>query len=158
MLDCVEQGLKLGFDDRDEGLTTVSEILRTLEYGDRPAPWRSYWAITSAGAAVGLCAFKRAPGTSRETEIAYFTFPACQNRGFAIEMVQGLTAIALGAGAAGITARTLPSHGASTNVLRKAGFAWSGSVEDEEDGIVWEWRLPLDQSPSGISTGPTISR
>jgi RimJ/RimL family protein N-acetyltransferase len=103
-------------------------------------PWIGYVA-TSAGHAVGTCAFKAAPADGR-VEIAYFTFPEFEGRGIATAMATQLVALAR-AHRPGVivAAQTLPERNASNAILEKLGFKRAGTAIDAEAGEVWEWRL-----------------
>ncbi len=103
-------------------------------------PWIGYLARRD-GAWVGACGFKGAPKAGR-VEIAYFTFPEFEGGGVATSMARALVELALSVNPSPIvTARTLPQEGASTAILRKLGFAKTGTVPDPDDGNVWEWVL-----------------
>jgi RimJ/RimL family protein N-acetyltransferase len=84
-------------------------------------------------------------------EIAYFTFPAFEGRGFATAMAAALVERAWAAGAAAVVAHTLPTPNASNHLLGKLGFQLAGTVEDPEDGAVWRWaiRAPGSAGPRG---------
>jgi RimJ/RimL family protein N-acetyltransferase len=112
----------------------------------RPDPWGSYLASLE-GEMVGSCAFKSAPDASGAVEIAYFTFPKFEGQGVARAMVRALVELAFDAGARLVFARTLPEPNASNHVLEGQGFEFAGTVEDPEDGPVWEWRLPGHRAP-----------
>lgn len=43
-----------------------------------------------------------------------------------------------------ITAKTAPVHNASTKILQKNGFEFSGKVQDDEIGDAWLWVLKTD--------------
>ncbi|NSW55547.1 MAG: GNAT family N-acetyltransferase [Armatimonadetes bacterium] len=119
----------------------VLEAFRNMyeQVGYTP-PWVGYVA-REAGNSVGTCAFKGPPADGR-VEIAYFTFPQYEGRGVATRMASTLVNIAREADPTlTITARTLPEQNASTRVLSKLGFMLAGTVEDPEDGSVWEWVL-----------------
>lgn len=104
-------------------------------------PWIGYLAIED-GACVGTCAFTHAPGAN-VVEVAYFTFPGGEGRGFATRMAASLVALAEARDPGVIvTAHTLQAEGASTRVLRKAGFVLHGPRVHEEDGPIWVWRHP----------------
>lgn len=93
------------------------------------------------GQLVGTCAFK-APARANRVEIAYFTFPPHEGRGFATRMVEQLLNLAAQAmPGVLVVAQTLPAENASTSVLKRNGFVLAGSVEHPEDGLVWEWRI-----------------
>jgi len=101
-------------------------------------PWIGYFAVT-AGIAVGGGGFKEAPKDGR-VEIAYFTVPEFEGRGFATCTARALVAIARQANAAlVVAAQTLPAENASTAILRKLGFRLDRTIDHPEDGRVWEW-------------------
>jgi RimJ/RimL family protein N-acetyltransferase len=104
-------------------------------------PWISYLALHGSKV-VGICAFTAAPVNAR-VEIAYNTFPAFEGKGVATAMTTQLLAMARTTQPdIEVCARTLPAPNASNAILRKLGFAFTGAVNDMEEGQVWEWRLP----------------
>lgn len=116
----------------------LTQTVDLLARDPRPSPWGSYLAIET-GSPVGLCAFKAAPDPRGAVEIAYMTFPAFEGRGHATAMAAALTRIAFAAGAPLVIAHTLPQENASTRVLLRNGFVFSGETIDPEDGLVWRW-------------------
>jgi [ribosomal protein S5]-alanine N-acetyltransferase len=101
-------------------------------------PWICYYAEDN-GRLVGSAAYKGKPldGT---IEIAYGTFDDVRGQGIGGRMCKELVAIALETDPSlRITARTLPEKNPSTRILEKNGFRLVGTVEDPEDGEVWEW-------------------
>ena len=103
-------------------------------------PWIGYFAEKD-GALVGSCAFKGKPNTEGIIEVAYNTFEAYRSQDNGTQMCKALVDLAKAQEEKVIiTARTLPEHNHSTRILEKNGFEWSGAIEDEEDGTVWEWR------------------
>jgi [ribosomal protein S5]-alanine N-acetyltransferase len=101
-------------------------------------PWIGYFAEQN-GQLVGNAAFKGAP-VDGKVEIAYATYEEYQRQGVATEMCRLLVEIARQSDpAVRITARTLPEPNPSTRVLEKNGFRLFGTVDDPEDGEVWEW-------------------
>jgi RimJ/RimL family protein N-acetyltransferase len=103
-------------------------------------PWIGYVAIKD-DVVVGTCAFK-SPPTDGRVEIAYFTFPDNEGLGIATGMASELIRIARHEDAGLIVfAQTLPEENASTTILKKLGFQFSGAVQHPEDGTVWEWEL-----------------
>jgi [ribosomal protein S5]-alanine N-acetyltransferase len=101
-------------------------------------PWVGYLAI-EGGKCVGGCGFTSPPAEG-VVEIAYFTFPDFERRGIATRMVQRLISIAEECDpSVRITAHTLSEESASNHILRKLGFAFTGTVEHPEDGKIWEW-------------------
>jgi RimJ/RimL family protein N-acetyltransferase len=103
-------------------------------------PWIGYVSLHD-GRAVGGGAFKGPPDANR-VEIAYFTVPELQGRGFASATASALVRIARTAlPTIVVAAQTLPTPNASNTLLKKLGFGFHGAVQHEEDGEVWEWRL-----------------
>ncbi|MGD6794167.1 GNAT family N-acetyltransferase [Metabacillus indicus] len=101
-------------------------------------PWISYLAF-SGTQEVGVCSFKGSPKRGR-VEIAYFTFPDHEGKGYGSLMCKSLVEIAKNFDPdIIITARTKPETNASTSILEKNGFENQGVVMDDEDGEVWEW-------------------
>lgn len=101
-------------------------------------PWCAYFAFADEKV-VGSCAFKT-PIKDGAVEIAYFTFPEYEGRGYATQMAQALIKIARDFGQpVRIKAQKLPQENASTRILSKLGFKKLGSVMHSEDGEVWEW-------------------
>lgn len=96
---------------------------------------------------VGSCAFKAPPTDEGEVEIAYFTYPPFEGRGYATAMARKLIEMASESEAIGrVIAHTLPTPSASTRVLEKVGMVFVGDVQDREDGLVWRWQTEI-QNP-----------
>ena len=105
-------------------------------------PWIGYVAVEDE-APVGTCGFKSPPVNGR-VEIAYFTFPDKEGQGIATSMARELVRIAKQSDASvSVFAHTLPEENASAAVLKKLGFRFVGPVDHPEDGLVWEWKLPI---------------
>lgn len=105
-------------------------------------PWIGY-LVRVGNDIVGTCAFKGAPAGQR-VEIAYFTFPEFEGAGFATAMVRELVAIAaFRQPGLDVVAQTLPEENASNTILKKLGFRYRGPFAHPEDGLVWEWVLPV---------------
>lgn len=129
--------------------TLILEVARQtgemLRVGGAQAPWCGYLAVNDATQMfIGTCGFKGAPRKDGSIEIAYFTFPDNERRGYATEMARALTDMARRAGGVSkLIAHTLPERSASSRVLEKIGMTFAGSVTDPEDGLVWRWELLL---------------
>ena len=91
---------------------------------------------------VGSCGFKAAPSPDGSVEIAYFTYPGFEGRGYATKMARKLIPLASSSALVRqVIAHTLPETNASTRVLAKAGMTFVGEVIDPEDGRVWRWQV-----------------
>ena len=98
-------------------------------------PWIGYF-LQEDEQYIGSCGFKGEPQSGR-IELAYFTFPEFEGKGFATEMCRMLLTIAMEAQPTIlVTARTLPQENASTRILVKNGFTLQGTIHDPEDGEV----------------------
>lgn len=113
----------------------------------RPAPWLGYLAGDPAtGRIVGTCSFKTAPRDG-VVEIAYYTFPDFEGRGYATAMASALLRIAAREGIPRVSAQTAPEENASARVLRKLGFVRAGEAIDEEIGRAWTWEKTAVPGP-----------
>lgn len=119
----------------------IEQTQRHFGPAPRPAPWQAYLAADPArGLVIGTCAFKDVPDAAGYVEIAYFTFPGFEGKGYATAMATALIAAARAALAdVKVIAHTLPEVNASGSVLRKVGMRRTGEVVDPEDGLVWRW-------------------
>ena len=108
---------------------------------DAPLEWAGHLAVDVKGrTVVGSCAFKGAPDDDGVVEIAYYTFPAYEGRGFGTAMAAALVERARLSGAVRrLIAHTLPESNASTRILQRLGFARDGEAQDEDVGTVWRW-------------------
>jgi Acetyltransferases, including N-acetylases of ribosomal proteins len=118
-------------------------IYMTIDFFKRVGyvpPWISYY-VQQGNALMGCAAFKGAPRDG-SVEIAYGTFEPYRRKGVGTEICRLLVELSLKTDpTVTITARTLPEKNFSTRILEKNGFAFSGVVNDPEDGEVWEWVL-----------------
>ena len=103
-------------------------------------PWISYVGVED-GVVVGVCGFKSPPNADR-VEIAYGASPGNEGKGAATALATELVRIAHAADEnLTVFAQTLPTENASTSILKKLGFQLIGTVDQPEDGLVWEWEL-----------------
>jgi [ribosomal protein S5]-alanine N-acetyltransferase len=116
-------------------------IYMTLEYYktiDFIPPWICYYAMKD-DQLVGSAAFK-GPPKNGAVEIAYGTIEKYRGNGVGTEICKALLDLSLVTDPSiQITARTLPEINASTRILEKNNFVLRGTVNDPEDGEVWEW-------------------
>ncbi|MEY4930020.1 MAG: hypothetical protein RI909_744 [Bacteroidota bacterium] len=105
-------------------------------------PWICYF-VKRGEEFVASAAFKGKP-VNGTVEIAYGTFDGFMQQGIATAVCQKLVELSLQTDASiRITARTLPENNFSTRVLEKNDFFCKGSVQDPEDGAVWEWEYQV---------------
>ena len=133
--------------------TRVAELVHRLVGRTLTAPptsvdeleWGGYFVVDEGTReVVGSCAFKTPPTEEGSVEIAYFTYPGFEGRGYATEMARKLIELASGSTAVRhIIAHTLPETSASTRVLKKVGMTCVGEVIDPEDGLVWRWQVQV---------------
>jgi [ribosomal protein S5]-alanine N-acetyltransferase len=123
------------------GRTLVADPLSVNEL-----QWGGYFVVDEdTREVIGSCAFKSAPSEDGTVEIAYFTYPDFERRGYATQMARKLIELASGSrDVQRIVAHTLPEANASTRVLEKSGMTFVGEVIDSEDGRVWRWQSPND--------------
>lgn len=121
----------------------VGRTLAALPAGIDELHWGGYLAVDEdTREVVGSCAFKSPPTDEGAVEIAYFTYPGFEGRGYATSMARKLIALARGSATVKqIIAHTLPEPSASTRVLEKVGMSFVGEVIDPEDGRVWRWQV-----------------
>lgn len=101
-------------------------------------PWIGYFSFEN-GELTGTGGFK-GPPVNGTVEIAYGTFEPFRQKGVGAGICRELVLLALKTDPdVRITARTLPENNFSTKILEKNGFEFSGTVQDPEDGEVWEW-------------------
>lgn len=113
--------------------------LRTLQHSD---PWRIGFAVVhrESRSVIGSAGFKGPPDSDRMVEVAYGIVPSFEGRGYATQAAKALVAYAIESGVVQIIrAHTLPTPNASTKVLKKCGFKFTGDVIDPDDGPVWRW-------------------
>lgn len=117
--------------------TLVMSVEYYIMIGFYP-PWIGYYARRNAQL-VGTGGFKGAPFKGR-VEIAYTTFEKFRSQGVGSEICGKLVEVArLADPSVLVTARTLPEKNHSTRILEKNGFQFAGTVQDIDDGEVWEW-------------------
>ncbi len=123
-------------------LDQTLSMLRSVRRND---PWGCYLAIdTATDIVIGTCGFKSGPNAQGEIELAYFTYPAFEGKGYATAMSTALIEIAVASTEVrALVAHTLPAANASTRVLEKVGLRFITEVMDPEDGKVWRWERVL---------------
>ncbi|HJQ54215.1 MAG TPA: GNAT family protein [Gemmatimonadaceae bacterium] len=127
------------------------DYLDNLRRLDGPNPWQLGFAVVDRiiSRVVGVGGFK-GPANKGTVEIAYGIVPSHQGAGYATEVARALISFARADSTVDlIIAHTLPTRNASTSVLAKCGFVFTGEVDDPDDGRVWRWELRSDGDGSG---------
>jgi RimJ/RimL family protein N-acetyltransferase len=118
--------------------SVVASTVQLYARCDYVEPWVGYLAFEGNNC-VGCCGFT-SPPAGGVVEIAYFTYPDFEGRGIATAMAQRLISIAQGCDpSVRVIAHTLTEENASNHILKKLGFARTGTVDHPEDGKIWEW-------------------
>ena len=119
-------------------MSVIAPTVQMYERRGYVEPWVGYLAI-EGGNCVGTCGFT-SPPVKGVAEIAYFTLPDFEKRGIATRMAQRLVSIAQECDSSvRIVAHTLTEENASNHILKKLGFAFTGTIDHPEDGKIWEW-------------------
>ena len=119
----------------------ISQTLDLLMKAPRSPEWGGFLvADEGRSVVIGTCGFKHGPESDGTVEIAYFTFPEFEGRGFGTAMAGELLKRAWQSEAVReVVAHTLPKRNASTRILEKVGLQLVGAVNHAEDGKVWRW-------------------
>ena len=104
----------------------VGRVLVPIPVSLDELQWGGYFVVDEGTRdVIGSCAFKAPPSEDGTVEIAYFTYPSFERRGYATRMATKLIELASGSAAVRrIIAHTLPETNASTRVLEKAGMTF----------------------------------
>ncbi len=119
-----------------------AEVMAHLAAEPQTPPWCGYIGRRN-GVPVGFGGFKFAITADGNVEIGYLTFPQHEGTGVATAVVSAMVMVAKENGARAILAHTLCEENASTGVLRANGFIRDGEGFDDDEGVVWRWRLGL---------------
>jgi RimJ/RimL family protein N-acetyltransferase len=123
------------------GRTVIQPTVANYPKGDAEPDWPCF-ALALGEQAVGGGGYK-APPKDGEVEIAYFTAPEYEGRGYAGQTARLLIARAWRVDPTlTITAETLMEENASVRILRSIGFEQTEVRVDPDEGVeVWHWKL-----------------
>ncbi len=104
--------------------------------------WWNYMIIHRADKKlIGACGFKGEPDLEGMVELGYEIASAYRGRGLATEAAQGMLEYAFSFDSVKtVTATTLAEENASTRLLKRLDFTFTGEETDLEDGKIWTWR------------------
>ena len=105
--------------------------------------WISYFIVFKAdNALIGTCGFKGGPSDAGTVEIGYEIHDDYQLRGLASEAASALLDFAFArASVTAVIAHTIAQDNPSTSVLKKLGFSFVQTIEDPDDGLVYQWAI-----------------
>ena len=119
-----------------------AEVMAHLAAQPQHPPWCGY--VGRRGIIpVGFGGFKGVPTDDGSVEFGYLTFPQHEGTGVAKAVAGAMIGIARENKAKAVLAHTLCEENPSTGVLRANGFVRDGEGVDDEEGVVWRWRLDL---------------
>jgi ribosomal-protein-alanine N-acetyltransferase len=128
-------------------MSVIPQTVQLYERRGYVEPWVCYFA-SEGGECVGTCGFT-SPPVGNTVEIAYFTFRDFEKRGIATRMAQRIISIAQQCDpSVKIIAHTLKEENASTHILKKLGFIFSGEIDHPEDGSIWKWSYDEKVNPA----------
>jgi RimJ/RimL family protein N-acetyltransferase len=126
------------------GPEVSAEFLARLNSSAEPDLWEDGFGVlhVADNVFIGFCSFTGPPSADGMVEIAYGIAPGYQGHGHATEAARAIVDYAFATGQVRIIqAHTLPERNASTRVLEKCGFSFSGEINHPTDGPVWRWEL-----------------
>ncbi len=101
-------------------------------------PWIGYYVEENSNL-VGSAGFK-GPPLNGTVEIAYGTFDEYRKQGIGTAICKKLVELSINTDPSiKITATTFQKENFSTRILEKNNFVCVGTVNDVEDGEVWQW-------------------
>jgi [ribosomal protein S5]-alanine N-acetyltransferase len=101
-------------------------------------PWIGYYVEENSNL-VGSAGFK-GPPLNGTVEIAYGTFDEYRKQGIGTAICKKLVELSIKTDPSiKITATTFQKENFSTRILEKNNFVCVGTVNDVEDGEVWQW-------------------
>ena len=123
----------------------VGRTLTAIPVSVDKLEWDGYFVVdTATREVVGSCAFKGQPTDDGTVEIAYFTYPEFEGKGYATSMARKLIDLATRCKTVNrVLAHTLPRTNSSTRVLEKNEMTFVGEVTDPDDGRVWRWQTQI---------------
>ena len=124
----------------------IGRILDAAPVSVDELEWGGYFVVdTDTREVVGSCAFKGEPIDDGTVEIAYFTYPEFEGKGYATCMALKLIELAgdLYEGQASDCAHTARSKRLDARVLEKVAMSFVGEVIEPDDGRVWKWQRQI---------------
>lgn len=107
------------------------------------SPWWMYIFVHRADQVlIGSGGFKGLPDEDGTVEIGYEIYAPYRQQGLATEVAKELVSFALSQPKIrNVMAHTLPEQNPSNRLLKKIGFKFDGTIQDPDDGEIWQWIL-----------------
>lgn len=91
---------------------------------------------------IGMGGFRGKPDAAGMVEIGYAIVAPYRSRGLATEAARAMTDFALGSPAVRrVQAHTLAVDNESNRLLKTIGYQYNGTINDPDDGAIWQWIL-----------------
>lgn len=104
--------------------------------------WWSYLFIDHDLTLVGMGGFRGHPDEAGMVELGYAIAAPYRSQGLATEAARAMTEFALRSpDVRRVQAHTLAVDNASNRLLKTIGFSYNGTLNDPDDGEVWQWVL-----------------
>ncbi|WP_375562206.1 GNAT family N-acetyltransferase [Bernardetia sp. OM2101] len=125
------------------GLEPLEYALDKIKSSKEEMGWWNFFVVhKSDNKLIGNCGYSGQSTEEGIVEIGYEIKSEYRNKGLATELAKILIDNAFSfEKVKSIQAHTLGQENASTKVLSKSGFQKIDELEDEEEGIIWEWEL-----------------
>lgn len=123
------------------GLAPFEYVRMMLDKDPDSTPWWSWLPVLKSEQKLAGTGGFKGPPKDGMVEIGYEIIPELQGKGLATEYAAALIRMAFQhPEVTSVIAHTLAHENASCAVLRKTGFILGETIEDPEDGTIWQWR------------------
>jgi [ribosomal protein S5]-alanine N-acetyltransferase len=137
-----DYGIKLT-SEYTEFVSTTNYSLDKVREHPFTIEWHPFLVIHKKdNALIGLVGYKGPPNSQGDIEICYGIIQSYRSKGYATEIAEWLVEHAFeNEKVKVVSATTLSTSNASSNVLRKCGMLKVGRVFDFEHGRLWKWEV-----------------
>jgi len=128
------------FPESKDALPWFYDLIKTDE---TLVGWISFWALHRAdNTLIGDIGFKGKPDENGKIEIGYSIISEYRKQGFAKEIVEAFLKFGFSKTAVKvIEAQTKTDNIGSIKILERLAMKQSGTVEDPQDGTMFQWKL-----------------
>ncbi|WP_194775685.1 GNAT family N-acetyltransferase [Pararhodonellum marinum] len=137
----IDESLNKRFWNEPECIEVLKAFEKFYQKVGFEKPWIGYFVTDQDNNILGCCGYKGRPKNGM-IELSYGTFKKYEGKGIGIQICRLMVELSLKTDPAiRITARTMPDNLGSIGILKRNGFEFLGTVENEEDGEVLEWEF-----------------